>query len=226
MFETVKKEFIGGIRKCLVVRVTGSEYTACETAASNRWSNKKKGVWGKGIINTDEDPHKAERVGILGEVALSKLISVPADLEYREKGDKQDFVYKNKKIDVKTNFYLNSKQVGYIKCALFNKNTYTATKVLFSHFDKDIFVFSFLDKEDRKNKEAVICFIGFIFRSDLCMKYIEPGHYKSNHLNFEIPYCETREMSEFLDNLSFVSDTYGNIEESDMFSWLSNRGFL
>jgi len=74
------------------------------------WSKKNNKFyrWGAGILNTGQIPYKAELVGILGEMAFSKMSGLPIDSEYKKRGNSHDFKTKikptlrNVNIEVKT----------------------------------------------------------------------------------------------------------------------------
>ena len=76
----------------LRVPVLDAEYDMCEKSSHNQWSNEKTGPWGRGHINTTDDPHKTNRIGKLGEMALAKVHDKPVDLDYHKGGDAGDFI--------------------------------------------------------------------------------------------------------------------------------------
>lgn len=81
--------------------VEGEEYNRCEESAKEMWSHKKKGLWGRGYINTPDNPYRVERTGRLGEMAFSKITDSPIDLTYIEGGDKHDTILFGNTINVK-----------------------------------------------------------------------------------------------------------------------------
>ncbi len=84
--------------------VSGEDYRACRKASGNMWANTKKGAYGKGLNNTNSDPHRVERLGRLGEMAMARHLGVEPNLDYKKYGDDRDFTYKGLKVDVKTAF--------------------------------------------------------------------------------------------------------------------------
>jgi hypothetical protein len=57
------------------------------------WSQKNNEFyrWGSGILNSGRIPYKAELIGILGEIAFSKISKLPVDCEYKKSGNSHDF---------------------------------------------------------------------------------------------------------------------------------------
>ena len=134
----------------IVVNITPDEYVRCEESSFNMGCNNKKSNYGRGMLNTDEDPRKVERVGRLGEVAVAKILNLKVDWEYKRFGDKCDFSIDSKlKIDVKTiatRNYLPDK--GFIRAADGNGKTVPIRS--------DIFIFCYLHSEDKINKIASV----------------------------------------------------------------------
>ncbi len=94
----VKYTFKDLERIAFKVDIVGEEYDMCVDFSKNMWANKKKGEWGRGMMNTDADPYKTERTGIIGEMGYAKLENIPVDMMYREGGDDYDFIRNDKLI--------------------------------------------------------------------------------------------------------------------------------
>jgi hypothetical protein len=70
-------------------------------------SNWQQNKYRKGIANSDSDDYYIERLGLYGELTMSKILGIEIDKKIYDDGDPgYDFVYKNKKIDVKCQLYL------------------------------------------------------------------------------------------------------------------------
>ncbi len=180
--QIVKRLFNNKEKKCVLVEVEGEEYVACDYASRNFWGSSKKGTYGKGLLNSENDPRKTERIGLLGQMAFSKLIDEPVDLAYRHGGDKQDnLIFGKYKIDIKCaarNYGANLIQ----KTNEFGKE---------QKIDKHIYIGSFLDSENREEKKAEILLVGFCLRKDVLGAKVAPAR-KGNHINYEIPFEEMR----------------------------------
>lgn len=159
------------------------EYKLCEESAANMSCSKKTGQYGKGTRNTKEDPLKVERTGRLGEKAFEKLTGLPADFSYREFGDKYDFyVDEDCKIDVKTSMN-GQNECGFI----FAIDEKGRKKELTS----DVFVFSYMSKDDIENKLATVVFVGYLKKDDLEKIPITKSYY-GNFYNYKIPYKDLK----------------------------------
>jgi len=144
----------------LSVEVVGGEYDYALKASSNMSSSHKRGEWGRGYMNTNEDPHRVERNGRLGEVAFGKLMGMDIQPEYLYDGDKYDFKIGEKTINVKTSFehkdpYRMIKEDD-------NKREYP----LFC----DYYVFLYSDYDHLLKKQALVIFDGYISREDIQSK--------------------------------------------------------
>lgn len=73
--------------------LTPEEYQAAINNAAKMWVNNKKpaGVYGAGLLNTKEDPHKTERIGKSVEILFSGVFDTPATLVEGASFTKHDF---------------------------------------------------------------------------------------------------------------------------------------
>lgn len=171
----------GKIIKCISVDLPENDYVLCEQASQNMWCSKKKGTYGKGLINTENDPYKVERIGRLGEKAFEKLTGLSCDFSYINQGDEYDFIIGNDKIDVKTSSSISKNECGYIMAI----NEYGIKKELTSN----IFIFSYLSNESIQTRSAQIIFLGFVFLDNIIKKPLEKSKY-ANHFNYVVKYDE------------------------------------
>jgi hypothetical protein len=169
-------------KECFVVDVTGEDYQACVAASSHYWANTKKGTYGEGLIATSEDKYKPVRTGLLGEMAFSKTFDVPIDLAYREGGDSYDNMIGKWKFD--------------IKCAQRNRGVgliyHTSKGGTRIPADKDVYVFGYVEEET--SDAARIVLVGYCLKMDLPKFRVRPGKAKGAHMNYEIPYWQTRDI--------------------------------
>ncbi len=187
-----KQLFNGEERECIFVEIVDEEYIACDKASYNFWGSSKRGTYGKGLLNSENDLKRTERIGLLGQMAWGKITNEPVDLEYRRGGDKQDaLIFGKYKLD--------------IKCASYNYGVNLIQKI--NEFkgpqkiDKDVYVSSFLHSEDRKAKIAVICLVGFSLQEDVLKAKVVPAR-RGNHINYEIPFEKTKSIIYLIEKIN------------------------
>lgn len=177
-----KAIFDGNFKKIYNVYINPDEYEICVKAAANMWANKKTGSdYNKGLINTKQDPHRAERTGKLGEMAMGKIVGLPMDTEYRQFGDEQDFIYRNNKINVKCTSEYPSYEAGLTRCL--------SDKGFPIELVQDIYVYGYLKNENRQSKEANAVIIGYQTK-EFIEKLEKVKARKGLHRNHEIPYAD------------------------------------
>ena len=167
----------GDMEVCMV-EISGEEYQRCEEFSHNIWANKKKGNWGKGMVNTVEDFHRVERVGSLGEISLAKLVNSQVDFSYKEGGNETDLILRSKfKSEIKTATH-NYGQ-GLIRAV---DDRGRSVPLL-----SDIYVFGYLDEEDVDNKYARVGIVGFEIKKNIIKLDMVPA-IRGKHLNYAIMY--------------------------------------
>lgn len=180
---SLMKLTFGDIEKVVYkVDVVGDEYEMCNDFSSNMWANKKTGFYGRGMINSKDDPHKAERIGKLGEMAFSKVFGFPVDFTYREGGDKYDFVCNKFKVDVKTSSKRPWYEAGLITATNKNGNP--------MELKSDIYIFGYVMLEDREKKISSIILVGGCDKETVINRPMSKAKV-GNHLNYEILYKES-----------------------------------
>lgn len=156
----------------------------------DQWStrNDKFYRWGAGMINTDTMPYKAELVGILGEIAFSKISGLPVDTEYKKNGNSYDFYAqintskRNVNIEVKTRL----KDYGDVYIKRYDENN----RII--NLKSDIYVFCHIKTSWKKiensvlNQEEIsnvkISVDGVISKKRLEKQEIKPA-FKGSHKN-------------------------------------------
>lgn len=159
------------------IQITPRLYKKIEKASQNRWSSSKRGRFGRGLINRKDDPFRAERLGLLGEAALAKLIDRKVDYEYKEGGVPFDFRLNNLKLDIKT----AHRNYG---SGLIRAKTPTGVPLTLK---SDIYVFGYVVSEDKLNKIAVIELVGYLEKEEIEKCNVVPAKI-GKHYNYEIPY--------------------------------------
>lgn len=163
------------------IQITPRLYKKIEKASQNRWSNSKKGRFGRGLINSKEDPYRAERLGLLGEAALAQLIDRKVDYEYKEGGVPFDFRLNNLKLDIKTAH--RNYGSGLIR-AITSKGTRVELK-------SDVYVFGYVVCECKYNKIATIELVGYLEKEEIEKCNIVPAKI-GKHKNYDIPYDQLK----------------------------------
>lgn len=176
------------------VCIEADEYNLCVESAQNMWANKKKGSYGKGLANTEDDPYRTERTGKLGEMAFSKLYQLPVDMSYREGGDDQDFVFNGKKINIKT-----STKKPWYAAGLVTAGHYRGTEFVPLQIKHDYYVFGYLEMEDKKANIASVVFVGGCDKNTLVNREIKRA-IKGYHMNYQIPYLELTDIDKIVFN--------------------------
>ena len=167
----------GDMEVCMV-EISGEEYQRCEEFSHIMWTNKKKGIWGKGMANTTKDPHRVERIGSLGEISLAKLVNSQVDFSYKEGGNETDLILRAKfKAEIKTATH------NYGQGLIRAEDERGKSVTLLS----DIYVFGYLDEEDINNKHARVGIVGFEIKKNIIKLDMVPA-IRGKHLNYAIPY--------------------------------------
>lgn len=170
----------------MIITINANEYKLCDKGSKNYWCSSKKGIYGRGILNTENDPYRVERIGNLGEFAFAKYMKLdPPAFEYKKGGDDYDFLINGHTIDVKC----ARKDYGaiLIKC-----ETEKGTDV----FQKcDIFVCSHVIEDDRKT--ASVRLVGWVTLDYvLSLPKKESPHWRSQHKNYEVNFNSVNPMDE------------------------------
>jgi hypothetical protein len=197
--EEVLVECVGFNRICYSVIVRDTEYDICEQAAKNWWASKKKGSYGKGLLNTSKDPYRVERIGILGQMGWGKLIHQPVDVGYREGGDSCDFMICGKTLDVKCNSRLNTKNPAGFIIAYDNEDDKIHNKNYKANI-YDVHVISYIEHDNPQTRYAKIVYVGSIFGSWIRKNkknLLFPSRLSTqSHWNIELPYYESRDIAD------------------------------
>lgn len=179
----------------IAVKIQENEWEWCDRVSGNLWANSKKNHYGRGIINSEEDKFKAERCGLLGEMAFSKISGLAVDGSYQKGGKPFDFESPigGEKIDIKTASKLNAWKAGLIYCETSSGNEIT--------LNADIYVFSYIADEDRLNKKATIIIIGWC-QKELVINKPKVKARVGFHLNKEIPYKELTPINTLIEKIN------------------------
>lgn len=172
-------------KKCIRTNINKKEYEICDNLIM--WVNKKRGSrWNNGLINNSGDPRRCERIGKIGEFGFAKIFGLSVDLEYKTRGDDYDFVFNDLTIDVKTSQKKPWYESGLVK-AIDNRGTLVLLR-------SDIYVFGYLDVENKKKKKATVVLVGFKRREDI-IKYDRVPAILGEHKNYQIPYEDLEDIN-------------------------------
>jgi hypothetical protein len=166
---------------CIIVEINGEEYLACEqfSIGDNCWANSKSGIYGSGLGKTSVDQFKPVRVGALGQMAFGKIFGGPVDLVYRCGGDKYDTLLGKYTIDVKCSMKNNGFGLVYHKSS-------NGRLIL---LNKDIYVFGFINSENRELKTASVVLVGFLSKNGVSKSDIVFAH-RGGHKNFHVKFSK------------------------------------
>lgn len=155
--------------------ILDSDEVAIAKEVSKNWGTQTWGDCGYngGLLNSESDPRRTERIGIYGQIAFGKLMNRPVDLAYRADGDAYDDYFRERSIDVKTAKQHCSR--GLVTAA---KSKHRAMR------HKDIYVFSFLEFES--DPQVYIQFAGALALKDFSVNWLKVSPY--GHLNWSVPY--------------------------------------
>lgn len=173
----------------ITVKLMPYEWDVCDQVSGQMWANKKGGHYGKGLINSEEDPRRAERIGKIGEMAFAKISGLGVDVEYKEKGDDYDFITPCGTIDIKT----SSKIPAYKQLLITGESAHGKAYEIKS----DIFIAAFLAYEDRLAKKATVVIVGWCTKEEAMKGGLKKGR-AGRHKNYEVHYRELRPISELL----------------------------
>jgi hypothetical protein len=177
----------GEFKKFYHVYVNKDNYRICIKAANNMWANKKRGSkYNEGIINTKEDPRKAERIGKIGEMAFGLMFNLPMDTSYIEYGDKMDFFYKGKTINMKCSVHYSNREVCLVKGMEADGRRI--------ELPQDIYVFGYLKNEDFKNEFANVVIIGYQTKEFIENQNLVKST-KDNHYNYITRYKDLMDVN-------------------------------
>lgn len=123
-------------------------------------------------------------------MAFSKLFGEPIDIAYRKNGDEQDNLIGGKyKVDVKC------AASDYDKGLIYYINEFGKKHDL----NKDIYVFCYVEEEDRVNKKAKIIIMGFCLKKHVLEHgKIKRGIKGAGHYNYEVRYSNLLPITKFL----------------------------
>lgn len=166
------------------VNLTVKEYIVCETRAQNMWANSKKGQFGIGLINNENDKHKVERIGSVGEMAFAKVFGLCVDFTYLHRGDSYDFLLFGNKVNIKTSAHNYGK--GLIRAITDQNKALPLTQ--------DIYVFSFVKHDNCNTKECTVTIVGWETRENIKKLPYTPA-IRGSHQNYQINYNNLQSIS-------------------------------
>jgi hypothetical protein len=173
----------GKVLNCISAEITGDDYIKCEEFSFLMWANKKeKGFYNNGIAATNNDPELPERTGLLGEAALGYYLGITPNLVYKEKGERTDFRYQDKSVDIKTSIKRHFSDTSLIRI-INDKGQYIPLK-------SDIYIAAFKQNEDREKKSAEIVLVGGETKTNILLTYPIRSAKRGTHFNYELNYYQ------------------------------------
>ena len=165
-------------RDLIDIEIGHNLYTECDMASRIWWCKEKTGIWGDGIINYSGDEYRAQRIGILGEVAVATHLGIKYDLKYKQRGGDIDLHYEGYAIEVKTTEKDYGK--GYVR--------YTDEYGRLKPLKADFYFFCFIKNECAVEKKATVSLAGCCQRKFLESLDIEKSP-RGNWYNYVPEYC-------------------------------------
>lgn len=139
------------VMECFRCTISGDEWRTCSRL--KRWSDNKPGAYGRGLANTKDDKRKVTRLGCLGEMGIAKIFNLPFDNEFREKGDKYDFLIHGESLDSKLSRERRIDETGFVMCR--NEEGIPIP------ISKDRYIFGYLQSEDKIAETATVVYCGW-----------------------------------------------------------------
>jgi len=180
--------------------VSVSDYLKCVDYSKNTWGSKKPGAYGKGIGNDRNDPNRIERVSKISELVVSEMFKVEEpDYEYRHGGDRgSDLEICGLKVDIKCSM----RNYG---AAVF-KGVYGSGR---SSLKSDIYIFAYLDGEDRIAHRASIVVVGYLTREEISKLELVPPRKKFTTacVNYDIKHEDMHPIEQLIEEMGIVSES-------------------
>lgn len=153
------------------------DYNVAVQVAQHRWCSSKPGYFGRGQANTQADPFRVERCGLLGEIGLAQYLNQEVDLDFQPGGDQYDFLVGDQTLNLKT--ALQNRGNGVVR--------QTNQQGLTLKFKQDLYGFAYLHGEN--HDKAIVVLVGFCTREFLKQQPLCTGK-GGHHLNREVQYAD------------------------------------
>lgn len=173
----------------MLVYIDEDHYNICLDAANNYWASSKKGGYGRGLINTKDDKIKVERTGLLGEMAFHLISGLPYNFAYKKGGDKYDFIFDGKRIDVKT----AAKDYGCICIVAYNGSGVYVFREL------EYYVSCYIQEDT--GKDAKVEVVGYEEGSLIKQLPIKGARAKGLHKNYELVHQNVKNIEKLLEQI-------------------------
>lgn len=178
----------------IIKEITLQDYIKCSISSGNQWSSSKPGQYGKGLGNDTKDPQKIERVSKIAEVVVAGVFdTAPPDFEYKRGGDGGwDLEIAGLKVD--------------IKCALRNYGAGVfkgLTKGGKSTVKSDIYIFCYLEDEDRVKQTATVVIVGYLTKDEILELELVPPRkrFTSRPINYDVKHSKMHPIEQLAEDL-------------------------
>jgi len=176
------------------VFIEGDDYLVCKKYAFHRWSNQKKGPWGSGILNSEDDERRTERLGLIGEMAFAKLTGLPVDVEEHQFGDQYDFMVRDVTMDIKLSSNGNH-GVGFLKIR--DNDVVIPLKCR-------VYIFGVCTLDDRERERAGTLILGYQTREWIELNAVEAPGRAGDWTNLEIPFNQLIPIRDLIEQIKNV----------------------
>ncbi len=178
----------------LFITISGKAYEKAEEIGTSRSCSGRPGR-----NATPHDPHRADRMGVLGEAAVARSLKLKVDSTYRPQGDNGiDFILPPQiTVDVKTS--------DYHTCWVKEKK-----RDPYSH----LYIFVTLISENRVEKTATLQIEGYIELKDILKRPLVKSPH--GHWNYEMKPSELKPFEELVEKYM----------PSEEVIWMPNRSIV
>ncbi len=188
-------------RECVEVELTGQDYCVCwDTVIS---SSEKTDAFGKakiyrGMVEEYRGKDLKSVYGYMGEVAWAKLNPIlKVDITYYKHGDKQDFIYKGDRTDIK--IARPSSKVGKWKCSIAGPSIVAGKSSGYVKEILDLYIVGFVWCDDISNRYSKIVIAGSVRGDELRNRQWRTTKNDRNTSNFDICYNELHPIRDLLE---------------------------
>lgn len=196
-------------RDVLEVWVEHENYQACRERSQHMWSNRKTGKYGKGLANTEIDPYKIVRQGLIAELAFSAVllsyeVELPVNVREVPGGFPHDFLIGHKTVDIKT--------AG----SNYGKNLIQA-KTPKGHTMKlcDFNIASFIKSENIEQGKCLVVLVGWESKETVISRGLKEPYRDGGQKNFEMWHAHCSPIIPFMESAARCIHRLHNVVEKE-----------
>lgn len=200
--------FAGIAKEVAFVDIAGDEYRRVVDYSRNNCAsmpaNWKSAQYSRGLSNNDSDPHQAERVGSLGELAFAKLFGLGTKFYYKRGGEDVDFNIAGVTFDIKMRL---SKKYENVFITAINSTGQRQT------LKSEMYVFGYLVSEACLQQAATVALVGYASRDEVKGWGLHDA-FRGNHKNYQSTFTNLRSIRTLYETLIRVTPAGTNTYQS------------